>query len=376
MGCRVRRPHRWCRCSCVMAPPPGSRSMLPFLNENTRSAVSFRWAGHFAQRVAPRTRCRRRVSRLVRRELRLFRPPSLRPRGARGGAQTPGHVHRLDRLARAHALPLGDHRQLRRRGPRRPRQRDRRHPPPRRQRRGARPRPRHPGRHRAEDRALRRRGRLHQAARRRQVRLAARTRRPADCTASGHPSSTRCRSASTSRSTATARPGRCRSTAASPASSPTPARRAPDAPFTPFENAQRAARRRQGRQGRHRHPHPVLGRPRRSSPRAPSSRPMSCSRVPARRRSSCPASRSTSPTSAGPSRTRTSFQFEGGISEFAEHLATDAPLTDIWRITGVGRVHRDGAGAHRRRRHGAHRAAPRMPGRHRPALGHRATTRS
>ena len=32
----------------------------------------------------------------------------------------------------------------------------------------------------------------------------------------------------------------------------------------------------------------------------------------------------------------TSFQFEGGISEFVEHLATDAPLTDIWRITGSG----------------------------------------
>ena len=32
----------------------------------------------------------------------------------------------------------------------------------------------------------------------------------------------------------------------------------------------------------------------------------------------------------------TSFQFDGGISEFAEHLATDAPLTDVWRITGSG----------------------------------------
>ncbi len=31
-----------------------------------------------------------------------------------------------------------------------------------------------------------------------------------------------------------------------------------------------------------------------------------------------------------------SFRFEGGISEFAEHLAPDAPLTDIWRITGTG----------------------------------------
>ncbi|KRE23411.1 type IIA DNA topoisomerase subunit B [Agromyces sp. Soil535] len=32
----------------------------------------------------------------------------------------------------------------------------------------------------------------------------------------------------------------------------------------------------------------------------------------------------------------TSFQFDGGISEFVEHLATDAPLTDVWRITGDG----------------------------------------
>ncbi len=32
----------------------------------------------------------------------------------------------------------------------------------------------------------------------------------------------------------------------------------------------------------------------------------------------------------------TTFQFEGGISEFVEHLAPDAPLTDIWRITGSG----------------------------------------
>ncbi|MFD4419917.1 type IIA DNA topoisomerase subunit B [Agromyces sp. NPDC058484] len=32
----------------------------------------------------------------------------------------------------------------------------------------------------------------------------------------------------------------------------------------------------------------------------------------------------------------TSFQFDGGISEFAEHLATDAALTDVWRITGTG----------------------------------------
>ncbi|RQP09904.1 MAG: type IIA DNA topoisomerase subunit B [Microbacteriaceae bacterium] len=31
-----------------------------------------------------------------------------------------------------------------------------------------------------------------------------------------------------------------------------------------------------------------------------------------------------------------SFRFEGGISEFVEHLAPDAPLTDVWRIEGTG----------------------------------------
>ncbi|QNO36441.1 type IIA DNA topoisomerase subunit B [Protaetiibacter sp. SSC-01] len=31
-----------------------------------------------------------------------------------------------------------------------------------------------------------------------------------------------------------------------------------------------------------------------------------------------------------------SFRFEGGISEFVEHLAPDAALTDVWRIQGTG----------------------------------------
>ena len=67
----------------------------------------------------------------------------------------------------------------------------------------------------------------------------------------------------------------------------------------------------------------------------------------------------------------TSFQFEGGISEFVEHLATDAPLTDIWRITGTGTFTETVPVLHRRRRDGADRAAARVPGRHRAALGHR-----
>ena len=64
---------------------------------------------------------------------------------------------------------------------------------------------------------------------------AARTRHPAACTASAHPSSTHCPSGSTSRSTAAARRGRCRSTAASRGSSPTRARSRPISAFTPFE---------------------------------------------------------------------------------------------------------------------------------------------
>ncbi|QAY74074.1 type IIA DNA topoisomerase subunit B [Agromyces protaetiae] len=31
------------------------------------------------------------------------------------------------------------------------------------------------------------------------------------------------------------------------------------------------------------------------------------------------------------------FKFDGGISEFVEHLASDAPITDVWRLTGDGR---------------------------------------
>jgi DNA gyrase subunit B len=32
----------------------------------------------------------------------------------------------------------------------------------------------------------------------------------------------------------------------------------------------------------------------------------------------------------------TSYRFDGGISEFAEFLAPDAPITDTWRLTGTG----------------------------------------
>lgn len=39
---------------------------------------------------------------------------------------------------------------------------------------------------------------------------------------------------------------------------------------------------------------------------------------------------------SGPERTEQLFRFDGGIAEFAEYLAPDAPLTTTWRITGSG----------------------------------------
>ena len=38
----------------------------------------------------------------------------------------------------------------------------------------------------------------------------------------------------------------------------------------------------------------------------------------------------------GDERVETSYRFDGGISEFAEFLAPDAAVTDIWRLTGSG----------------------------------------
>jgi DNA gyrase subunit B len=38
----------------------------------------------------------------------------------------------------------------------------------------------------------------------------------------------------------------------------------------------------------------------------------------------------------GEARTQETFRFDGGISEFAEYLAVDGPLTDTWRMTGSG----------------------------------------
>ena len=205
------------------------------------------------------------------------------------------------------------------------------------ERRGARHRARHPGRHRAEDRAERRRGRLHQAARRRQVRLADRTRPPAACTASAPRWSTRCPSASTSRSIATARPGRCRSTAASPACSPTPGEPTPDAAFTPFVSDSelrvvgKVAKGVTGTRIRY-------WADRRSSPRARASSSTSSSSAPARPRSWCPGSASHIHRRAardGAGRPRRSASPAASPSS-STSWPPIAALTDTWRIQGTG----------------------------------------
>ena len=83
---------------------------------------------------------------------------------------------------------------------------------------------------------------------------AARTPRPAACTASAPPWSTRSPRVSTSRSTARRPPRRCRSSEASRASSPATGP-------GPRSTRSRAAQGQPGQEGRHRHPGPVLARP-------------------------------------------------------------------------------------------------------------------
>ena len=113
---------------------------------------------------APRPQ-RRRV-----RARRLLRPQPAGPGGPGGRPQAPGHVHRVHRLAGPDALRVGDHRQLRRRGARRPLHAHRGRPARGRLGRGARRRPGHPGRHRAAHRPGRGRGGHDPAPRRREVR--------------------------------------------------------------------------------------------------------------------------------------------------------------------------------------------------------------
>ena len=197
--------------------------------------------------------------------------------------------------------------------------RHRRHPARRRQRRGARPRARHPGRHRAEDRAVAASRSSSPSCTPAASSAAARTRHPAVCTASAHPSSTRSPSGSTSRSTATARPGRCRSTAASPASSPTPATPSPDAPFTPFEERSelrvvgKVAKGVTGTRIRYWADRQIFTK----DADVPDSTSCSSARPPDRVPGAGPRDRR-------PRRARrraaheTSFRFDGGISEFAE----------------------------------------------------------
>ena len=69
---------------------------------------------------------------------------------------------------------------------------------------------------------------------------------------------------------------------------------------------------------------------------------------------------------------RDRFQFEGGISEFVEHLATDAAAHRHLAAHGRRALHRDGArAATTNGAHGADRARAGLRRRHRAALGHR-----
>ncbi len=103
-------------------------------------------------------------------EQRLRRQRDPGARGPRGSAQAPRHVHRVHGTARSAPPGERDRRQLRRRGPRRVRQRHPDHHAQGRRDPRRRRRPRHPGRHPPRRGDLHGRARPHQAARRRQVR--------------------------------------------------------------------------------------------------------------------------------------------------------------------------------------------------------------
>ncbi len=49
----------------------------------------------------------------------------------------------------------------------------------------------------------------------------------------------------------------------------------------------------------------------------------------------------------GPETVEETFRHDGGIAEFCEFLATDPPVTEVLRLAGLGRLHRDRARARR-----------------------------
>ena len=285
-------------------------------------------------------------------------------RGARRGPQAPGHVHRLHRRPRPHALPLGDHRQLRRRGARRPLPPHRRRAVRRRLGRGPRRRPRHPGRRRAQDAAHRRRGRHDQAARRRQVRrrLLHRLGRPARRRRVGGQRALR---APRHRG----RPRRQDPHDVVPARRPRPVRRR--RPRRRVHEEVRPRRRRPRQEGRHRHPHALLGRPAdlhqgRRVRRRGAARPRAADRVPRAR-----ARRSRSATSAARRSSDETYLYKGGITEFVEYLSRTRRVTGVLRLKGSGPLQGDRAGPRRQGPHDLAGGRARARRRRRAALGHR-----
>ena len=262
---------------------------------------------------------------------RLLGQAPVRARGPRRRPQAPGHVHRVDRRPRPHALPVGDHRQLRRRGARRALPPHRRRAPRRRLGRGPRRRSRHPGRRRAQDEAHRRRGRHDPAARRRQVRrrLLHRVGRPARRRRVGGQRAVR----------AARRRGRPRR---QDPHDVVPARRARASSTArgPTRRSRKKSGLRRRREGPRRAspaPAPGTGPTGRSSSRTPSSTSRSCTPAPGRPRSSSPASRFDDPRRArrGGHRSRRSSTRAASPSTRVPRARTRRSPTSL-RLKGSG----------------------------------------
>ena len=217
---------------------------------------------------------------------------------------------------------------------------DRRSPAPRRLVRGPRPRPRHPRRHRAAHRPHRASRSSSPSCTPAASSAAARTRPPAACTVLEPRWSTRCPPASTSRSTGLARPTHelpsRRAGGVRRRRRPAPGRaRAASRPYESRSELRVAGR---GQARGHRHPDPVLARPRRSSwPDASLDYEQLADRA---RQTSflVPGLHYRVRDERGPRGADASEELvhDGGITDFVEFLAPDPPVTDVWRLQGSG----------------------------------------
>ena len=293
------------------------------------------------------------------------RPSPARPRGAGSRPQAARHVHRLHRHPRAHAVPLGDHRQRRRRGAGRRLQARPGDPAPGRFGRGPRRRPRHPGRHRAAHRSLGRRGGLHPSCTRAASSAEGRTSPRVACTAWA----LSVVNALSSRLDVVV--DRSPATWAMSFQRGAPGVFDGDGPTATFTEKHgsltKVGRVKKGVTGTR-----IRFWPDRQTFTKDAAYAYDELVTRARQTSFIvPGLEITIRDERGAEPVEETFRHDGGIAEFCDFLATDEKVTEILRLQGDGPVHRDRAGARRRRPHDPAGRRARAGCRRRAAVGQR-----